>query len=268
MLGTTTALVFCLGGLGADQDDRAQLPAPSAESVARLEELDIEIEDYEFAWRKEQRALHEANAEEVEKAKVEGREPVVAATAMVPDFSRFIATLKEWADGSEGEDQALYLTRICTLDMYESDGEGGQALGRLLEHHAASPSWARLGPMLGYFEYRFGGEFEGGIAGRLAANPSPDVRGWVALTVHSDVIGEAPLDSEAYRAARDAVTAVAGEVTDEGLRDQLIGVIEVREKLGVGVKAPDIVGLDLDGVAFKLSDYEGRIVFLDFWGDW
>ena len=24
----------------------------------------------------------------------------------------------------------------------------------------------------------------------------------------------------------------------------------------------------LDGVAFKLSDYKGKVVFLDFWGDW
>ena len=25
---------------------------------------------------------------------------------------------------------------------------------------------------------------------------------------------------------------------------------------------------DLDGVEFKLSDYRGKVVFLDFWGDW
>ena len=30
----------------------------------------------------------------------------------------------------------------------------------------------------------------------------------------------------------------------------------------------DIAGVDLDGVAFKLSDYKGKVIFLDFWGDW
>ena len=35
-----------------------------------------------------------------------------------------------------------------------------------------------------------------------------------------------------------------------------------------GMEAPDIQGSDQDGVAFKLSDYRGRVVFLDFWGDW
>ena len=37
---------------------------------------------------------------------------------------------------------------------------------------------------------------------------------------------------------------------------------------GVGEVARDIAGVDLDGVAFKLSDYRGKVVFLDFWGDW
>jgi peroxiredoxin len=38
--------------------------------------------------------------------------------------------------------------------------------------------------------------------------------------------------------------------------------------LRIGKVAPDIVGEDLDGVKFKLSDYRGKVVVLDFWGDW
>jgi hypothetical protein len=36
----------------------------------------------------------------------------------------------------------------------------------------------------------------------------------------------------------------------------------------VGTVAQDISGKDLDGVAFKLSDYRGKVVMLDFWGTW
>ena len=32
--------------------------------------------------------------------------------------------------------------------------------------------------------------------------------------------------------------------------------------------AGEIEGTDQDGVAFKLSDYRGKVVVLDFWGDW
>ena len=40
------------------------------------------------------------------------------------------------------------------------------------------------------------------------------------------------------------------------------------KNLSVGRAAPDIIGNDVDGVSFKLSDYRGKVVFLDFWGDW
>lgn len=36
----------------------------------------------------------------------------------------------------------------------------------------------------------------------------------------------------------------------------------------IGSPAKEIAGKDLDGVAFKLSDYKGKVVLLDFWGYW
>lgn len=38
--------------------------------------------------------------------------------------------------------------------------------------------------------------------------------------------------------------------------------------LAIGKTAPDIEGEDVDGVNFKLSDYRGKVVLIDFWGDW
>jgi hypothetical protein len=36
----------------------------------------------------------------------------------------------------------------------------------------------------------------------------------------------------------------------------------------VGKEAPEITAQDLDGKEFKLSDYRGKVVLLDFWGNW
>jgi cytochrome oxidase Cu insertion factor (SCO1/SenC/PrrC family) len=33
----------------------------------------------------------------------------------------------------------------------------------------------------------------------------------------------------------------------------------------VGKEAPDIEGVDQDGQRFKLSDYKGQVVLIDFW---
>ncbi len=34
---------------------------------------------------------------------------------------------------------------------------------------------------------------------------------------------------------------------------------------GCASAAPEIQGIDADGVSFKLSDYRGQVVLLDFW---
>ncbi len=39
-------------------------------------------------------------------------------------------------------------------------------------------------------------------------------------------------------------------------------------QLQVGMTVPEIEGEDLDGIPFKLSDYRGKVVMLDFWGHW
>lgn len=40
------------------------------------------------------------------------------------------------------------------------------------------------------------------------------------------------------------------------------------EGLEVGMLAPEISGVDADGKRFKLSDFRGKVVMLDFWGHW
>jgi cytochrome oxidase Cu insertion factor (SCO1/SenC/PrrC family) len=40
------------------------------------------------------------------------------------------------------------------------------------------------------------------------------------------------------------------------------------EDLAIGKVAPEIEGADVNGMPFKLSDYRGQVVLLDFWGDW
>jgi cytochrome oxidase Cu insertion factor (SCO1/SenC/PrrC family) len=35
-----------------------------------------------------------------------------------------------------------------------------------------------------------------------------------------------------------------------------------------GDMAPEITGTDQDGKQFKLSDYQGKVVLLEFWASW
>jgi cytochrome oxidase Cu insertion factor (SCO1/SenC/PrrC family) len=38
--------------------------------------------------------------------------------------------------------------------------------------------------------------------------------------------------------------------------------------IDVGRVAREIEGEDIDGHRFRLSDYRGKVVLLDFWGNW
>jgi len=40
------------------------------------------------------------------------------------------------------------------------------------------------------------------------------------------------------------------------------------QHLAIGKPAIDIEGEDIDGKKFKLSDYKGKVVVIDFWGNW
>lgn len=41
-----------------------------------------------------------------------------------------------------------------------------------------------------------------------------------------------------------------------------------KEGLSPGDTIPNIKGEDIDGIKFKLSDYSGKVIMIDFWGDW
>ena len=61
------------------------------------------------------------------------------------------------------------------------------------------------------------------------------------------------------------VTAPDGKKVGDLAKNKLEAL---RHPILVGKPAPEIEGEDLDGKKFKLSDYRGKVVLLDFWGNW
>ena len=58
------------------------------------------------------------------------------------------------------------------------------------------------------------------------------------------------------------------EYGDKTIADVAEAAIYEIENLSLSKAAPEIEGEDIDGVAFRLSDYRGKVVLLDFWGHW
>ena len=75
------------------------------------------------------------------------------------------------------------------------------------------------------------------------------------------------------RAAEHLQKVVADYAEHAFGNDETLGSVAGRvlfavQNLVIGKEAPDIEGKDIDGVSFKLSDYRGKVILLDFWGHW
>jgi AhpC/TSA family len=46
------------------------------------------------------------------------------------------------------------------------------------------------------------------------------------------------------------------------------GALFELRNLAIGMVAPEITGEGIDGKPLKLSDFKGKVVVLDFWGNW
>jgi hypothetical protein len=75
---------------------------------------------------------------------------------------------------------------------------------------------------------------------------------------------DAPPPSEVLELER----RLAKEFSQTSSGQRAAGQLFRMENLVVGKTAPDFATQDVEGVAFKLSDYRGKVVVLDFWGFW
>jgi hypothetical protein len=79
--------------------------------------------------------------------------------------------------------------------------------------------------------------------------------------------GESRLDAEKLF---ESVAEQFGDVKygSRTLGDAARGDLFEMKNLAIGCIAPEIEAEDFDGVPFKLADYRGKVVVLDFWGHW
>jgi hypothetical protein len=187
------------------------------------------------------------------------------------------------------------------VELVGRDDASAPALALLRRDHIKS---AKLGPACQRLSYGFNKEYETFLREVLDMNPLSEVQGQACLALahflnnrlqrleliseQSELAGEfADLFGKDYlqklqrqdrtRAAKEAedffeqaarkygdVKLPDGDTVGEKAETELF---EMRHLI-VGKEAPDIEGEDQDGTKFKLSDYRGKVVLLDFWSEY
>lgn len=74
--------------------------------------------------------------------------------------------------------------------------------------------------------------------------------------------------SKVDKAVLDSITAFANELQSPDIAIELKGKIRQARKLLKGQPAIDFTFNDADGNTHRLSDYKGRVIYLDFWATW
>ena len=251
----------------ADPADARERELERLEEVARerATELDRELRAAKRAWRLERR-----KAAKAAKATPQNGEPVLELPED-PDLSAFVP--KFFAAGEEfaGTDQAFTFLRWVVVQGARYDAPtSARALKILGQHYADDRRLPDLAESVASLASQIGDEPVVEFLSVLEeVEASIKVQAVFAMSCFRDTIERAPIESPEYDRARTHLLGLAErEGASPKLAKRLQQVIDVREKFGVGATAPDIVGVDLDGTEFALSDYQGKVIFLDFWGDW
>jgi hypothetical protein len=215
------------------------------------------------------RAAQKAAAAAAEQAKADGKP--MPAFSMRPDFSalraKYLAAAKEY----EGDDQVKLL--VPALGLGSNQKQMREVFDLLLKDHIQSKQLGELGPMLDYLTST-GGPSTGDPAygakalARIESDATdPTLLGWAAYARCKAQIAKGPNDP-GFADAKAKLLAAVDKANDPQLTATAKADLAEVETFGLGMQAPDLAGTDLDGVDFKLSDYRGKVVFLDFWGDW
>ncbi|NQU23711.1 MAG: trypsin-like peptidase domain-containing protein [Candidatus Nealsonbacteria bacterium] len=144
------------------------------------------------------------------------------------------------------------------------------ALSRLLEKYGAAESMGGLALELCRLPATEVHEF---VRGLIEKSPDNQVKGLscvaLAMALSAHPITRGRCEEEIIKTLERAAAEFGDiQIGDQPLCDLAGPMLKMRKDLAIGRTAPNITGKDSKGEEFQLSDYQGKVVLLDFWVDW
>jgi peroxiredoxin len=185
--------------------------------------------------------------------------------------------LYRWAKKNESDKRASdVLLALC-----EDRPLGAQAAGAirlLLERSPESRKWADLCEPISETQWS---DADAMLAKLAETSPHDLVKASALWSQSRRALAAAlevdPLDiksiSAKQQAAMQHLRAIGKlkqplKLEDEDLRDLAKAKLEVLERNALGIRAPEVAGLDLQGEELKLTAFRGKVVVMIFWGAW
>ena len=216
---------------------------------------------------------HEAAQQEFSKVYGAAKTDEERQKAMVkyPDPQKFAGRFLAIAEKNPKDPAA-----IDALVWVATRGRSGPAFEKALDilyrEHLQSE---KIGAVCQSLIYSDSKDAEQLLRGVMEKNSHHEAQGQATLSLAQFLNRRSGMNpsNPASQEAEKLFEQVVGKYADvKGYRGTLADLatselFEVRN-LGIGKVAPDIEGEDVEGKRFKLSEYRGKVVVIDFWGDW
>lgn len=251
--GVGWALLALPGALSAQQ--AAPAPAQAPDFVREFEAL---------------RAEFDAAQEEFFRSFTEGM-PEEQVMTLFNDRGKnpryvYLPRFEDLARRAAGTDAAAESwLMVLELDDGADAAQKQKTVDLLLRDHLPSPALSRLAEHFRYDWWGYGLEpAERALRALAGGSPLAEVQAASNFTLGAILMEQPGRAAE----ARSLLAKVAEKWPATSYGQQTESYLYELDHLQVGMVAPDFEITDQDGVAFKLSDYRGKVVVLDFWGFW
>jgi hypothetical protein len=160
---------------------------------------------------------------------------------------------------------------VATRSYYTPAGQ--KAIKTLVEKYPDNPAIAQLCNILAHGGVERGDQLLKTIlekADKPAVKAAAAMGLGQALANKLDSLGDNTAEIEKTAADAEKYLVMAVDLYKDNADQKKAAEQELKalRTIRVGKEAPEIKGPDLDGKDFKLSDYRGKVVLLDFWGNW
>ncbi len=148
----------------------------------------------------------------------------------------------------------------------------GKAFDILIAKHLASPAWKELAPTIGGLPSMGLDEekVDKALHSLMEKSPHKLVQAAAMFSLGDYLTGQS--DELKHTDGLALLERVSKEFADVKEAQDYVkraeGTMFRIEKLQPGMPVPDFEASDENGVKFKLSDYKGKVVLIDFWGFW
>ncbi len=240
------------------------------------------------AWEKldaEYAKAHEAWMAGMMKLQGEGHAMMFNSDAMPPHpIETFRPRFRKYAEDHANTPEALpalaHLLEGGFSMMGAKDKSAEWALARMKEHHAGDPKISDHIETIKHARMSVGEDAVIALMEEVAkVNPDRTTRGraWLAM---ADMLYEgSPLarmmgtdntpEAKAKKTrAIEILRKTSKEYPGTDIAKQADAFLYAIEHLEVGMKAPEIVGKDVNGQDIRLSQFNGKVVAIVFWGTW